>query len=134
MDRNLDADPDARMLGRRSLRGNVDRNVDVRHKQINVVLVVPYVGTWIEISPDTDRLPPKYGRSLRGNVDRNSPIDARLLAVSCRSLRGNVDRNDVFVFDLPDILVVPYVGTWIEISHGRVLKRTTSSFPTWERG
>ena len=34
----------------------------------------------------------------------------------CRSLRGNVDRNiAICIITLNDI-VVPYVGTWIEIS------------------
>ena len=75
----------------------------------------------------------------------------------CRSLRGNVDRNFNAVMRLGQFLVVPYVGTWIEISgfafHGsRVPSRSLRgnvdrngggittpiavllSFPTWERG
>ena len=55
--------------------------------------VVPYVGTWIEIKwssngPDTPRR-----RSLRGNVDRNAGRSEMFLTVTGRSLRGNVDRN-----------------------------------------
>ena len=59
-----------------------------------LVLVVPYVGTWIEIC------------SSRSNT----------LSVCRRSLRGNVDRNhNVAESIIQRIAVVPYVGTWIEI-------------------
>ena len=100
--------------------------------------VVPYVGTWIEISRLRFRLPGVTSRSLRGNVDRNSAM--RLTAVTtlfCRSLRGNVDRNTIgfckhfrwrgrslrgnvdrnimSTDGFPSKAVVPYVGTWIEI-------------------
>ena len=36
-----------------------------------VALVVPYVGTWIEIYEEGEDVLVKLGRSLRGNVDRN---------------------------------------------------------------
>ena len=34
---------------------------------------------------------------------------------TCRSLRGNVDRNFVALKALLKLVVVPYVGTWIEM-------------------
>ena len=55
--------------------------------------VVPYVGTWIEISIG---MKPLFGyrcRSLRGNVDRNNLYTSETISKTCRSLRGNVDRN-----------------------------------------
>ena len=77
--------------------------------------VVPYVGTWIEISIMRIFSALVLSRSLRGNVDRNDPI-ALLLGVSlCRSLRGNVDRNPISRCAIIPAQVVPYVGTWIEI-------------------
>ena len=56
-------------------------------------------------------------RSLRGNVDRNVMDTQKTDAVECRSLRGNVDRNidHIGLISSPE-RVVPYVGTWIEIS------------------
>ena len=56
------------------------------------------------------------GRSLRGNVDRNDVTTLPTVRMSCRSLRGNVDRNFIkYHVRNFGILVVPYVGTWIEI-------------------
>ena len=55
---------------RRSLRGNVDRNL----------LHVPHDAA-------------ASGRSLRGNVDRNNMTEAEKDRNWRRSLRGNVDRN-----------------------------------------
>ena len=57
---------------RRSLRGNVDRNIVVDKDQ------------W-----------QNEGRSLRGNVDRNPLVSLIDLKYPSRSLRGNVDRNKV---------------------------------------
>ena len=56
-------------------------------------------------------------RSLRGNVDRNISTAVTVLSFSGRSLRGNVDRN-MFNVSFPESAtqVVPYVGTWIEMS------------------
>ena len=75
-----------------------------------------------------------------------------------RSLRGNVDRNHILVAlyaqqevvvpyvgtwiemfmtlrGLKDGKVVPYVGTWIEIHILSVcIIAGMASFPTWERG
>ena len=39
---------------RRSLRGNVDRNINQAKVNAYVASVVPYVGTWIEISSRSD--------------------------------------------------------------------------------
>ena len=55
---------------RRSLRGNVDRNIC----RINSMDLID-------------------GRSLRGNVDRNKLNNQNLKTLLGRSLRGNVDRN-----------------------------------------
>ena len=50
MDRNTCADlSEGLRFSRRSLRGNVDRNIGDRIITVVDVLVVPYVGTWIEI-------------------------------------------------------------------------------------
>ena len=58
---------------RRSLRGNVDRNEeDENHNKTK--LVVPYVGTWIEIRNVIELHKDRTCRSLRGNVDRNFPL------------------------------------------------------------
>ena len=56
-------------------------------------------------------------RSLRGNVDRNTSTTSMRLASSGRSLRGNVDRNAAKHITSAITSVVPYVGTWIEISN-----------------
>ena len=56
-------------------------------------LVVPYVGTWIEILFIAHLLLDRLGRSLRGNVDRNTTAPTVSTKKSGRSLRGNVDRN-----------------------------------------
>ena len=54
-------------------------------------------------------------RSLRGNVDRNDKnYQSEIIAFS-RSLRGNVDRNSCETMNVRARIVVPYVGTWIEI-------------------
>ena len=99
-------------------------------------MVVPYVGTWIEMPMATLIPVRRTGRSLRGNVDRNLVRSIELLI---------------------RYLVVPYVGTWIEIRDrvprwyaylGRSLRGNVDrnidllknhysgcgSFPTWERG
>ena len=55
--------------------------------------VVPYVGTWIEMMSSWYTGIMSYRRSLRGNVDRNAT--QRLYEKDAR--------------------VVPYVGTWIEM-------------------
>ena len=86
--------PDPRALTRgRSLRGNVDRNCLIGFSSPRSI-VVPYVGTWIEMI-----------------------LNKLLLSPSRRSRRGNVDRN-VRMSRRPGIgmEVVPYVGTWIEIA------------------
>ena len=118
----------------RSLRGNVDRNCCAA---CNYLLhpVVPYVGTWIEMTVDPIA---EYGglcRSLRGNVDRNIDFFCISTAANSRSLRGNVDRNTNSLSWFSIMLVVPYVGTWIEIvSKYHDYFTSALSFPTWERG
>ena len=77
-------------------------------------MVVPYVGTWIEIClTETQRQDIKR-RSLRGNVDRNKIAGCEIGSCSGRSLRGNVDRNSFF--------------------HLSASSSAVRSFPTWERG
>ena len=61
-------------------------------RQLN--LVVPYVGTWIEINCVFHFVIIQPRRSLRGNVDRNAD---KINALNTK------------------YSVVPYVGTWIEI-------------------
>ena len=76
-------------------------------------LVVPYVGTWIEILDVNICAADAQGRSLRGNVDRNIIDDVAVRELQRRSLRGNVDRNGLILVTTDDI---------------------STSFPTWERG
>ena len=49
MDRNVLAVYAHPILYRRSLRGNVDRNIALIYSNVISIIVVPYVGTWIEI-------------------------------------------------------------------------------------
>ena len=72
----------------------MDRNTLKVQMRMRRFLVVPYVGTWIEITSALPAPQKGPGRSLRGNVDRN--FDGG---------KWNVFRSQV----------VPYVGTWIEI-------------------
>ena len=55
----------------RSLRGNVDRNIYLINDNHPHDVVVPYVGTWIEMLLNVSMKKTLAGRSLRGNVDRN---------------------------------------------------------------
>ena len=80
---------------------------------MNPLRVVPYVGTWIEISMCCEGKLKEIGRSLRGNVDRN---------------------NEYHQYENYANVVVPYVGTWIEIFAAARSAAARSSFPTWERG
>ena len=82
-----------------------------------MITVVPYVGTWIEMTITRSRTSSCLGRSLRGNVDRNNLNSiTEDIDMSGRSLRGNVDRNDEDD-EISEAIeeVVPYVGTWIEM-------------------
>ena len=82
---------------------------DSRHHHI----VVPYVGTWIEIDPTL------------------------LLAVlaSVVPYVGTWIEMPAIANALEVDVVVPYVGTWIEIVHYSPSSNVNvPSFPTWERG
>ena len=68
----------------------------LRHRAASApAAVVPYVGTWIEISLLTSNSVASNGRSLRGNVDRNMFDGDATAGYKGRSLRGNVDRNGI---------------------------------------
>ena len=87
----------------------------LRHGQIIDSAVVPYVGTWIEMSVadpfNTDYgVVPYVGTWIE--IYFFGGICPRLI---CRSLRGNVDRNSNIGCRIVSHKVVPYVGTWIEI-------------------
>ena len=76
----------------RSLRGNVDRNT-AGQRSIMAEIVVPYVGTWIEIglvATAAVGIPvvPYVGTWIEIRLPRSWRNYRR-----CRSLRGNVDRN-----------------------------------------
>ena len=98
-------------------------------------LVVPYVGTWIEISYPLAHAP-------------GSPVVPYV---------GTWIEIDRFRLEMPLSAVVPYVGTWIEIGcaveswsvstrrslrgnvdrnrrDSHIIKNRAMSFPTWERG
>ena len=96
----------------RSLRGNVDRNLSMTENSVESILVVPYVGTWIEmvirmIIHRRLRVVPYVGTWIEIVTSFGRSITA---------------------------LVVPYVGTWIEILGSARLFCAAGSFPTWERG
>ena len=81
-------------LHRRSLRGNVDRNTTIKFRLDTEPEVVPYVGTWIEITKlychkPRYRVVPYVGTWIEMKVLQES--DERYKS---RSLRGNVDRNN----------------------------------------
>ena len=135
MDRNSNIGEQPIFNRGRSLRGNVDRNIFLFDIITSKGCVVPYVGTWIEMTLRQKHWSILNSRSLRGNVDRNTyksnvattlirrslrgNVDRNLILtpfntnLGCRSLRGNVDRNASMTDDM----------------RGRI-----QSFPTWERG
>ena len=76
-------------------------------------IVVPYVGTWIEIDLNVLQ---SYGCPVVPYVGTWIEIDDMVL------INGTNE-------------VVPYVGTWIEMTlFWKRLRKNTGSFPTWERG
>ena len=77
----------------RSLRGNVDRNLKRWGGEIRYSNVVPYVGTWIEMSMNRRRM------MLPVVVPYVGTWIEIILDVAIRQDGG----------------VVPYVGTWIEM-------------------
>ena len=99
-------------------------------------MVVPYVGTWIEIClTETQRQDIKR-RSLRGNVDRNKIAGCEIGSCSGRSLRGNVDRNMVGTGTLTKCIGRSLRGNVDRNSffHLSASSSAVRSFPTWERG
>ena len=75
--------------------------------------VVPYVGTWIEITSKT----------IWSSKETVVPYVGTWIEI-CSCLKSVLS-----------ITVVPYVGTWIEIPFPRdTYARRDTSFPTWERG
>ena len=77
------------------------------------IIVVPYVGTWIEMGTSND-IGLKFGVvPYVGTWIEISAMKGRTRISLCRSLRGNVDRN------------AASCPSW---------SPATSSFPTWERG
>ena len=100
---------------RRSLRGNVDRNtIRIQHLDLGL-LVVPYVGTWIEIFQALKDLFLTFVVPYVGTWIEIIVCVDRITCPLGRSLRGNVDRNCILIKLLLLFYVVPYVGTWIEI-------------------
>ena len=81
MDRNVSNHQSQCLAQRRSLRGNVDRNVVISVFWSNLTTVVPYVGTWIEIKLTVLSLTRAERRSLRGNVDRNTSLKKSIKAL-----------------------------------------------------
>ena len=75
--------------------------------------VVPYVGTWIEITR-----PPR--------------VSWWPLVVPYVGTWIEIPRGTRHILHFP---VVPYVGTWIEITEDEKSRiQDPQSFPTWERG
>ena len=118
----------------RSLRGNVDRNENLDRLKWYAV-VVPYVGTWIEILILPRGEPEGKGRSLRGNVDRNlAYLRRESLGTYVVPYVGTWIEMLGISVRYRCLEVVPYVGTWIEILSSQVISFKFKSFPTWERG
>ena len=140
----------------RSLRGNVDRNRTWLSLN-EALLVVPYVGTWIEIgmmcpANDTVAVVPYVGTwieishlssiSMQDNVVPYVGTWIEIVVVWAsqsasggRSLRGNVDRNCNFSCSS--------ISWWSRSLRGNVDRNMkmgeskswpSQSFPTWERG
>ena len=99
----------------RSPCGNVDWNSCPPPESIFPLLVVPLVGTWIEILLWMLQIHMTHGRSPCGNVDWNVNHTLRCSCTVRRSPCGNVDWNDVSKSRYAIAVVVPLVGTWIEI-------------------
>ena len=93
------------------------------------------MGTWIEIAISAMAGLAAASRSLRGNVDRNLiPDAAGVSSVPVVPYVGTwieISRYGIVGISNP---VVPYVGTWIEISSPSNAYAHNASFPTWERG
>ena len=77
----------------RSLRGNVDRNLNHLGKPVHILRVVPYVGTWIEIMRWMTTQWRRYVVPYVGTWIEIESAKKRSERMTCRSLRGNVDRN-----------------------------------------
>ena len=138
----------------RSPRGNVNWNL-LTLFLMTEFCVVPHVGTWIEISFHGCVSLTETGRSPRGNVNWNTDKPDYRRNKTCRSPRGNVNWNCIRIHRNADHVVVPHVGTWIEmlpltLSFKRMsvvphvgtwieisaicsLPSVIRSFPTWER-
>ena len=74
MDRNSNIGEQPIFNRGRSLRGNVDRNIFLFDIITSKGCVVPYVGTWIEMTLRQKHWSILNSRSLRGNVDRNASM------------------------------------------------------------
>ena len=79
----------------------------------SLLQVVPYVGTWIEIS----------NKKTISQVAKVVPYVGTWIEISSIDKYSNKTR------------VVPYVGTWIEmLMRWHTCRAQMTSFPTWERG
>ena len=73
-------------------------------------------------------------RSPRGNVNWNYVPGGGIHSAPCRSPRGNVNWNAQLLRLIGGLnVVVPHVGTWIEILSMLLIWLWQLSFPTWER-
>ena len=79
---------------------------------LRIVLVVPLVGTWIEMV---------HFQSLNNRI-LSFPLWERGLKYELST--------DMYC----PVTVVPLVGTWIEMVHFQSLNNRILSFPLWERG
>ena len=97
-------------------------------------VVVPHVGTWIEILYEKVRVTRLPGRSPRGNVNWNIDNAIYKACKSSRSPRGNVNWNRDAGLPARRAIVVPHVGTWIEIPSVLFLTNSFTVVPhvgTW---
>ena len=91
---------------------------------MQIVSVVPYIGTWIETIGAGRRQKRAIGRTLYRYVDWNNTIRMSFVTPLSRTLYRYVDWNtDVDTIKIQG-LVVPYIGTWIETGlYVSVIKR-----------
>ena len=99
----------------RSLRGNVDRNIDSATTMTKIGSVVPYVGTWIEIpAPCLSAVIIIVVPYVGTWIEIFNSSKAFLISLVVPYV-GTWIEISMLTSGNPAIDVVPYVGTWIEI-------------------
>ena len=103
---------------------------------LRITLVVPYIGTWIETLIILNSFPAHSCRTLYRYVDWNSWTAETSTSIKSRTLYRYVDWNLAAAIALYMLIVVPYIGTWIEtaVKSGAmtgILSRTLYRYVDW---